>query len=169
MGKKLWGLAILLPVIFLLMSGIALAQVQPYGPTYTGSATVSQTEAGPGELITVSGSGFKPGSTVQVFWDGVKIASAVADENGFVSVQFRIPSDASPGVHTVSLVGERAQGGTLTLSKNITVVGVVSEGLLPFTGGQLMLALLVGGLVLAVAGFGLGILRPNRSKQKVED
>jgi hypothetical protein len=169
MVRKLLILALLLPVIFLLTSSTALAQVQPYGPTFTGSATVSRTQAEPGDSITVSGGGFKPGSTVEVLWDGVKVASAVADQDGFVSVQFRIPSDASAGVHTISLVGVREDGGTLVLTKNIEVVGVVSEGVLPFTGGQLMLILLIGGLILVVAGFGLRVLRPSHSKQKAED
>lgn len=75
----------------------------------------------PGVKITISGGGFAPFAKYDILWDGKVLIDPYADENGFASYEFTIPASAASGIHSVSMQGEAASGGTLVLSSNVKV------------------------------------------------
>jgi hypothetical protein len=104
-----------------------LAKGQTSGLTATTSFTVNQgsasltfsvPQAAPGASLTVSGSGFQPGETVQLSFNGAAVGSATVDTKGAVSVTFVVPSLA-PGEYGVDAKGQSS--GT-TASASYTVL-----------------------------------------------
>lgn len=70
----------------------------------------------PGQSITVAGTGFQANETVQLYWDsavGTSLATATADANGNVNQSVALPSNATPGSHTLIGVGATS-GQSLT-------------------------------------------------------
>jgi hypothetical protein len=89
------------------------------GPT----PTVSDTAPAPGGSMTVSGSGFKPGTqlTVQLFSDPVLLGTVDADGNGDYSIVVTIPVSTPPGSHEIVVTGLGADGQMLRSSVAIQV------------------------------------------------
>jgi hypothetical protein len=56
------------------------------------SLSLSSQEGPPGTSVTATGSGFQPGETVQVFFNGAQVATPVADTTGLFRATFTIPS-----------------------------------------------------------------------------
>ena len=67
--------------------------------------TLSATQGAAGSALTVTASGFRPGETVQVTFNGPNVAQGTADTNGSVSVNFTVPSLA-PGQYNVVASGQ---------------------------------------------------------------
>jgi outer membrane protein assembly factor BamB len=65
------------------------------------SVSVAPSTGGAGSAAALSGSGFDPGETVAVTFDGASVGSGVAASDGTVSVPVTIPASASPGKHTL--------------------------------------------------------------------
>jgi hypothetical protein len=51
-------------------------------------------------VVTVTGSGWPPGDTIEVRWD-TTLAQTTADANGNIQVSFTVPADAAEGEHDV--------------------------------------------------------------------
>ena len=125
------------------------APTAQYPPTaLTCGATAS------GDQVTISGTGYEPGSTVTITLDGEPIGTAVADQNGEFTVVITL-TGVSDGDHTIGCA--TVAGGQV--SNGFTIVGgVVTEP--AFTGTTLnvpvwlalVLALLVAGVTLVVIG-----------------
>ena len=131
-----------------------------------------------GDPVTITLDGADPGSTVTVFlYSGpVRLGSAVADGDGSFVAPFTIPSDTVPGFREVALVGvsdgqpfeirldlevlsRSATGGDGVTAATPTRAG--GTGILPYTGGQIMMTALLGGALVA-AGVGLVALYRRR-------
>jgi hypothetical protein len=110
----------------LLLPGAALAQ-QYEGETDT--LDVSTLEPAPGEAVTISGSGFAPGSEVTITIESTPqtLTTVSADADGAFTATVQIPTDLSPGSHTLKATGVTPDGATLVLSTEVTVAGTGAE------------------------------------------
>jgi len=72
-----------------------------------GEATLkfSADNAVPGGPVTAMGTGFKPGETVTITFNGPSVGTATADTTGAVSVPFSIPSTLTPGTYGATAHG----------------------------------------------------------------
>jgi hypothetical protein len=108
-----------------------------------------------GKTITVSGSGYAPGSTVTVliYSEPQVLTTVVADENGDFTVTVTVPAGLAPGQHTLVASGVDSQGNPRYVTLPVTVVaGLASTGAdiaVPAIGG--LAALTVGGALLFVS------------------
>jgi hypothetical protein len=130
------------------------ARAQNY-PVQTAPLAVSSTTTSPGGSVQISGSGFVPGTTVQLllFSSPVSLGTVQANGAGAITASVTIPANTPPGQHTLQAVGQAGSGGTLTLMAQIMVAGsgAQSSGLAS-TGAQIGLIAGVG-VALVVAGF----------------
>ena len=97
----------------------------PYCPPPGGTA--SDTTVVPGQTITIRGEGFTPGETVVVTFNSIPVpmGSFTADADGVVEVEVTIPTDAEPGAHTITMVGQTS-GVEVVIP--IEVVGTAATG-----------------------------------------
>jgi hypothetical protein len=125
-------------------AGMAVAQ-DPYPPTGTCSLRVGSAVVSANETHTVStehcDAAFASGAQVSHTWSStpVHVGTATADARGRHSHQYTVPSDATPGPHTITATGPAADGSTLSLSATVTVRGAggqVGAGAIPFTGSS---------------------------------
>ena len=117
----------------------------------------------PGGHVTITGGGFKPGSTAQIILhsDVVVLNAVTADGSGVVAATVSIPPNTAAGVHTLEIRGGAADGSTRSLSAAITVAT------LPRTGSG-STRLLVWSLVVAIAGAaGVWFGRPQPLKHGI--
>jgi titin len=108
-----------------------------------------------GKTITVSGSGYAPGSTVTVliYSEPQVLTTVIADENGAFTVTVTVPAGLAPGQHTLVASGVDSEGNPRYVTLPVTVVaGLASTGAdiaVPVIGG--LAALTVGGTLLLVS------------------
>jgi Bacterial Ig domain len=126
--------------------------VSPVSAQYPRVADISisdTTLSCPGDEFTITGTGFTPGSTVDIFVDGEQVASMQADEQGEFSVTIDAP-DAAAGEHTVtaeSSEGDRASATITCVGAAVAFTGAdISRGLL------LLIALVAVGALALYAG-----------------
>src|SRR5689334_6846490 len=104
-----------LVVLVLTLGLVATGSAGAAGPTiraHAGAASVSALPAAgpPTSRATVSGSGFQPGETVDLFLDTTHLAAVTADAGGaFAGATIRIPAAALPGEHWLSAVGRTSR------------------------------------------------------------
>jgi LPXTG-motif cell wall-anchored protein len=150
-------------------SGVAGAQ-QPYPPTGACRINLSSAVVTGGQSIVVQvpacSDGYGPGELVDITFASkpVSLGTVTTDATGAFSAQVTIPRDASPGTHTISTTGRRADGSTLVLTTSITVAGRdggaragSSAGALPFTGSSNALSAVWIALAVLVLGAALVI------------
>lgn len=92
----------------------------------------------------VSGRGFKPGSTVDVwlFSTPYLLGNVTVGVDGTFSAQLPIPADIAVGDHTVQLNGVGADGATRTLMTAVVVQGSAEQApALAFTGNDVVVLL----------------------------
>lgn len=88
------------------------------------SLAVDPLSASPGNTITVTGTGFQAGESVQLFLDstsGTQLASATADSNGNITAPVSLPTSIVSGAHTVIGFGETSSQSfstSLTINTN---------------------------------------------------
>jgi uncharacterized repeat protein (TIGR01451 family) len=99
------------------------------------TATLNPTEGPPGTEVTVTGSGWPPGDTIDVRWD-TTLAQTTADDNGNIQVSFFVPADATEGEHDVFIRdGEPGKGGIdVHLPFRVTVTTPGDSGLVANAG-----------------------------------
>ncbi len=157
--------------LVVLMGALAVAPVvalstgagaQAYPPSACTVGT-SQVDVTPGQTITISISGFAPSTQVNLALDGQAIGSLTTDGSGSGSGSFTVPSNLSPGTHTLSASGDSGVGGTCDPSTTLTVAGAAAGaraaggGALAFTGSDTLpfvwigLAALTIGAALVIA------------------
>jgi hypothetical protein len=81
------------------------------------AVTASRSAAAPGSELTVTATGFAPGSTVRVTLGpghNVLLAAQAAGTAGNVNASVRVPAAAAPGPHVVTLAGVAPGGAPLT-------------------------------------------------------
>jgi hypothetical protein len=72
-------------------------------PDAAPSISVNPSSGLAGITVTVSGSGFTGGFNAAIKWDGVEKVTFTMSPNGSFSKQLKIPGNASPGAHTISV------------------------------------------------------------------
>jgi hypothetical protein len=75
--------------------------------------TFSVPQAPAGTSVTVTGTGFQPGETVQFFYNGASIGTPTADTKGVAQVTFNMPTNIAPGAYDMTATGETS-GTTIT-------------------------------------------------------
>lgn len=141
------GLAVLAPAT-------AYAQAALYAPA--GAPTLSTSAPAPGELVTVSGDGFRSGSQVRVvmFSEPVVLGTAKADAAGQVALDVKIPASFAAGSqHRIELQGVDPSGEVRILSQSVTLAGG-GRNALAETGAAVVPVVVLGG-VLLIAGAAL--------------
>jgi hypothetical protein len=88
--------------------------------TVAGSQLTLSTDQGPpGSSLTVTGTSFKPGETVNVFFNGAQVGAPIADTNGSFQITFKVPQLPN-GDYQIDAKG---QSSGLTSSQKFTVGG----------------------------------------------
>lgn len=85
------------------------------------TATISPSSAKGGDIVTVTGSNFRPGETVTIYWSkqfGPTIGVVTASSNGSISGKVSVPRSALAGNHSIVVVGIQSYS---PVSKTITV------------------------------------------------
>ena len=109
-------------------------------------------EVGPGGQLWVTVTGFGQGSVVS-FWNignASELASASTDPTGAAATRVLLPSNLTPGAHTLVVTGVDAQGKTVTMQLGIRVTGTQpavgsAAGLSSWMWTPAALLLLLGG------------------------
>lgn len=117
----------------------------------------------PGQSVAVTGTGFPPQTPVdaELFSDPVVLGATATDANGALRLVVTIPTDASPGLHTLRV---RTADGAVAADTTLAVTGLTAAAVVPpvVTGGGSLSR--TGGdltgpgrlaLGLVAAGFGL--------------
>jgi hypothetical protein len=133
----------------------AAAATCPY-PMSCGTLTSSSGTAPPGGTITLTGTGYAPGTTVTIDLCGLETITVTTGPDGDFTTTVTIPSGAVPGATCViTATGEGSSGQTLTTSTSVLITSGPTVPVAP-TGepwsGLLYWVLAAG---LGLAGFGL--------------
>lgn len=128
----------------LLLAGPASAQEYPDAAVITVSDT---SLACPSEDLTISGSGFLPGETVDIFFDGEPVATVEAAPDGTFTVTIAAP-DAAAGEHTVTAVGESGGDDSATVT-------CVTGAAVAFTGANISMGLILLAALVGIGGVAL--------------
>jgi LPXTG-motif cell wall-anchored protein len=123
-----------------------------YPPSQCG-LRLGQSQARPGEPVSVAGDGYKGNSGVSIDFHSTttNLSDPTTNGSGSFSTSVVIPSNATPGQHTITATGTNPDGTPRELSAAITITG--GSGNLPRTGSSSKtIPLTVGGIGLIVAG-----------------
>jgi hypothetical protein len=140
-----------------------VATPAPQGGTPAGSgAQVTRATLVPGEVQTITGTGFLPGERVHgvLHSTPVDLGWATADAQGVATFTVTLPAGFEPGAHSVTMRGETSgievsaafTVGEVPAAPAPSTTGLAYTGAsvaLPLTGGALLLA---GGTALVVVG-----------------
>jgi hypothetical protein len=123
-------------------------------PPLGGCTLATSVSAGvAGSTVTVTGSGFDPGS-VAIFFDSAQVGSATASAQGSFSVDIVVPSSATPGIHEIKAVpadGKCDPFVTFTVTAAAPATGRSAGGsALAFTGSDSLLLLWIALAMLTV-------------------
>ena len=111
-----------------------LAKGQTSGASASASFTINQgaaaltfdpAQAAPGASVTVTGTGFRPGETVTLSFNGPTVGTETADTNGKVVFTFTVPATLGPGQYGVTATGQTSNSvvnATYTLVASATPV-----------------------------------------------
>ena len=138
---------------------IPAAAVPATVPTKNGDLTLAPSSAGaitPGKKLTVSGTGYAPGSMVSVVMYSTPqvLTTVVADASGNFTVEVTVPAGLAAGKHTVVASGVDANGVLRYVTLPITVT-TTGGAMLANTGADVTVPALGG---IAVLGLGAGLI-----------
>lgn len=124
------------------------------GPVSSSTGTIDDDRVTPGQLVTISGSGFAPAVTLTMtfFSHPRSLGTTQSDSAGAFRASVRIPTDAEAGRHVITVVGPRAQGGTHTVQISLSV----SAGALPETGSSTLRDIAVAFAILTLGELFIG-------------
>jgi hypothetical protein len=83
------------------------------------------TRAREGQLVRLTGAGFRPKSQVKIVFEAPKrevVGSAVISRDGGFDASVVVPVYATPGQHKVQVVGRAPSGQTMTWVEPVTVL-----------------------------------------------
>lgn len=152
-------------VALLTMAGSASAQQYP---PQEGTLAANRTQAAPGEPITISGTGC-PNTRVTVSFDNQVVGTTQGNAAGNFSFTFNVPSNASPGRHTITATCVLGNGQTRRMTTQITVVAAAAAarppraGTLPRTGESPIPMALGGASLVALGAMAVIATRRRRS------
>ena len=103
--------AILFLLVAISLFVLVIPQAISAAPLAAPAVSVNPTSGPAGSQVTVSGSGFTPG-TGTLRWDGADQKTVNINQNGGFSTSFKIPNGAAPGGHTITVCwGSPCTGG----------------------------------------------------------
>ena len=117
------------------------------GTSDKANLTVDRGQVAPGDVVTVTGTGFKAGETVKFTLKGsgssVALGTGVADASGSLVVKLTIPADTAAGDYTLEGVGQ-VSGLVATVALKVSSLAV--------TGAEVTGIVLTSLLLLAAGG-----------------
>ena len=148
----------------LLLALPSAAYAQNY-TTQTGNLGVSDPTPNAGQTITATGSGYGSNASVTITMESqpVTLKTTTANASGQLSTTITIPSNTTPGTHTLRATGRSSDGGTLVLSASIVVSAAGQTGELVRTGPGSAVGLTGIGFLLAASG---GLVAAVKSRRK---
>lgn len=124
----------------------------------------------PGDLVTITGTGFEPGFETTIEFDDVTVGTVTTDASGSFTIEVIVPDDATPGAHSFSAICDtpgNVSTTTVTVSSRgatTTSTTATSGGPLPRTGSEVEPLVVAGGVaVLAGLAFVMVAKRRRRS------
>lgn len=158
------------------VAAIGLIFTTPAFANGSGSAPVVATNSdstGPGGSLTVTGNNFYPGEeiTLELYSDPVAIGQTNADSAGSFSIVVTIPTDVTPGSHSIVANGSSGDSANTAIVVTGTIVSVTakivpaaSKSGLPLTGANIAMVSEVGVLAMALGGMLIvSTRRPRRT------
>lgn len=172
---------IILTLALLVSANVAFAASQ-------GTLNVSPATVDSNGTVVATGGGFRPMVDIVATFNGEGSRVIKSDRQGNISFSYQIPPNTRIGVHSLMAqgpsdgthrddviepysTGSRVLVGSVKVVEKRTVLGEQvkpvqpatpsEQGQLPYTGGAPLWALLMAGLVLTVAGFGIKVLKQN--------
>lgn len=112
-------------VAALLLLPVAPASAQEYPPEPGPPVLLSASVVGPGGSLTLSSSGWLPGSAVDftLFSDPISLGSAAVGSDTSFSATVTIPASVAPGMHTLQVSGIGEDGDPRVTELAIEVLG----------------------------------------------
>jgi LPXTG-motif cell wall-anchored protein len=148
---------VLLAACTLVPDALTGVGAQELYPAHAGPLTESVGTIPVGGSLQVSGSGYAPGATVTITLESTPVTLTATKANGAGAFQTSvvIPASTAPGAHKIVATGEAPDGGTLTLTGDLTVTSAVAAippsaapaaapGALPHTGSAPLPFALIG-------------------------
>jgi LPXTG-motif cell wall-anchored protein len=123
-----------------------------------------------GKTVVVKGTGYRPGSTVQIlmYSEPQVLTSVVADGGGNFTVTVTVPAGLAPGQHTLVASGVDLSGNARYTTLPVTVskegVATVASRRLAATGADVTVPAIAGIAALAV---GAGLIGASRRRSAV--
>jgi hypothetical protein len=142
------GIGIIVLVLLLAMVGVVHEAVDRSPPTLS----VTPSSATAGELVQISGMGFRPRTSLQLWWDGsmADMPEVTADDTGSFTVAVTVPPSSSPGAHRLTAAikshgisddgGSVSQSGVLSVAHDQPIPGEVASTTVEVTAPPLALA-----------------------------
>jgi hypothetical protein len=130
------------------------ALAQPYGGA-GGGLILSATTLTAGQAFTASGGGYAPNSPVTITFtsDPVVLANVTTNAAGSFTANLTVPTNATPGTHTVSASGRAPDNSARILTATVTIVATNRAKPLVRTGASNVGPLVVWGVLLIAVGF----------------
>lgn len=164
MLKKLIGVVAVTTIA--LLASVATASAQAYPPPRNIIIAPGNPDLvfPPGQPATFQAECFLPGSTVTFTLDGVVLGTAVANDDGVVTITATIPADTPLGPATVIATGTGCDGQVLSLALGITIAAAQAPPAepLPRTGSSSSLPMAQIAVATIVAGGFLMIMANKR-------
>lgn len=110
-----------------------------------------------GATTQVSGTGFRPGSTVDVWLGSILLGNVTVGADGTFSASLPVPSGITAGDHTIQFNGVGTDGATRSVTIDVSVRDATAErspSLLAFTGGS-GAGMVPIAMAMVLVGFGL--------------
>lgn len=150
--------------------GMTLAWAAPafaYGPGGVPNLTSSTSTTAPGGSLLVSGANFVPneGITITLHSTPVTLATTTADPSGSFSVTVTIPSNTTPGTHTILATGATGDSSSTTLVVSGSVTSATVTSGLAFTGADIAAMAGFGAIALAIGGMLILTTRRRRATE----
>lgn len=165
--------------IALLLVGTG-ALVGPAAPALAGGGpvdyadcviTVDPSTFEAGAIVTIVGTGFQPNFEATIQFDGEVVVGVVTtDDTGGFTTEVLIPTDATPGTHTISAICD-AEVNIITTSVTVSGRGTTTTttttlgggGALPRTGSEVEPLVVAGGAAV-VAGLAFVLVAKRRRR-----
>jgi hypothetical protein len=132
--------------------------------TSGGSPVVSGASLHPGQVLTVSASGFSPGEsvTVVVHSAAITVGTTHASATGTLTVTFALPAGLASGSHTLSLTGTSGQANFAFVVGTTAGSDPPASGVLANTGVDIAGGTGLGVGLLIAGALSIGLVGPRR-------
>jgi LPXTG-motif cell wall-anchored protein len=174
MTARRLGAGLILLMTLLVVGPTADAQTTscPSQPSYApsrGTATVNTTTVAPGGTVTISGGGFRAGSTVVIHLvpGGTRVGTATAGADCRFTATVTIPTGVLGTQFSLEASGVDPSGNALVVGATINVAG--AGGALPTTGSSSTQPLTMAGIGLVLIGAAAVVVVRRRRAQPVLD